>query len=160
MKELIALYGPWLLGLTTVVATLLVANKKAWTQLANIGNQLLWMVWIFAAESWGFLPLTAVMCFVFFRNYQKWRGAEKQGRAICPEHLGMGWVISNSAGDLHRTWEDGPCWTNDIRQALCFARREDAEMFARDDEDAWRIRMFYIRLSPGERDNRRLALTS
>lgn len=55
-----------------------------------------------------------------------------------------GWLVEDSrnhpSGIRYRTWGDfGPEWTNDPNKALRFARRQDAEMFARDDEDAWHI---------------------
>jgi len=56
-----------------------------------------------------------------------------------------GWVIENGAGggDLlqYRTMDDNGCisWTPDIDVALQFRRREDAERFAKEDEDAWGI---------------------
>lgn len=55
-----------------------------------------------------------------------------------------GWLVEDSrnhpSGIRYRTWGDfGPEWTNDPSKALRFARRQDAEMFARDDEDAWHI---------------------
>lgn len=55
-----------------------------------------------------------------------------------------GWLVEDSrnhpSGVRYRTWGDfGPEWTNDPNKAIRFARRRDAEMFARDDEDAWHI---------------------
>lgn len=43
--------------------------------------------------------------------------------------------------DRYRTLELGGMsgWTADMQEALWFARRQDAERFAADDEDAWRI---------------------
>jgi hypothetical protein len=53
------------------------------------------------------------------------------------------WVVAN-ASDLEprfRTIEHGLCpiWTRDPVEALQFARRRDAELFAAEDEDAWLI---------------------
>lgn len=54
-----------------------------------------------------------------------------------------GWLIENGKkGDelRYRDIEHGiPIWTHDNNQALRFARRVDAEKFAAEDEDAWRI---------------------
>lgn len=52
----------------------------------------------------------------------------------------LGWVVGDGGGTRYRTWGDlGPDWTTNINAALWFARRDDAEAFARDDEDGWRI---------------------
>lgn len=54
----------------------------------------------------------------------------------------MGWLVED--GNLNKTMyrcmdETGIHWTDDPNKAIRFARREDAEMFAAGDEDAWRI---------------------
>lgn len=52
----------------------------------------------------------------------------------------VGWIVADGKGARWRCWGDtGPEWTTDRDQALQFARRDDAEVFARDDEDAWLI---------------------
>jgi hypothetical protein len=52
-----------------------------------------------------------------------------------------GWVVMNGLGDKARTWDAGVApWTQDLDKALWFARRDDAERFCADDEDAWHIR--------------------
>jgi hypothetical protein len=55
----------------------------------------------------------------------------------------VGWLVENGkSGDelRYRTMEQGlAVWTADNLKALRFARREDAEMFSQEDEDAWRI---------------------
>lgn len=52
----------------------------------------------------------------------------------------LGWVVADGQGARWRMWGDsGPEWTADRDKALQFARRSDAEAFARDDEDAWLI---------------------
>lgn len=52
----------------------------------------------------------------------------------------VGWVIADGQGARWRCWGDsGPEWTPDRDRALQFARRDDAEAFARDDEDSWLI---------------------
>ncbi len=53
------------------------------------------------------------------------------------------WLIENGKqGDelRYRSMEQGtPTWTTSPHEALNFSRREDAERFASEDEDAWRI---------------------
>ena len=51
-----------------------------------------------------------------------------------------GWIIGNGKGDQWRFIDyEVPSWTDDPLKAIRFARREDAEEFARGDEDAWTI---------------------
>ena len=51
-----------------------------------------------------------------------------------------GYVIADSERRRFRAWgAAGPVWTNDLDAALWFARQGDAEVFAKDDEDAWYI---------------------
>jgi len=54
-----------------------------------------------------------------------------------------GWVVENGKqGEelRYRTMEQGMIiWTADHNEALRFCRREDAERFAAEDEEAWRI---------------------
>ena len=53
---------------------------------------------------------------------------------------GCGFVVANGQGTAWRMLGDsGPEWTTDRNAALRFARREDAETFSREDEDAWLI---------------------
>lgn len=54
------------------------------------------------------------------------------------------WLVENGKqagqGLAYRTMEQGwPEWTEDPQKAIRFSRRDDAEMFAQEDEDAWRI---------------------
>lgn len=57
-----------------------------------------------------------------------------------PQDATGGWVVADADGARFRRWGDwGPVWTGDVDAALQFARREDAEAFAADDEDAWKI---------------------
>lgn len=51
-----------------------------------------------------------------------------------------GWIVANAACDRFRIWDlNGPDWTTNKTKALRFARRSDAEAFAAEDEDAWKI---------------------
>jgi len=61
----------------------------------------------------------------------------------------VAWLIENGGNGSelrYRTMEQGlPTWTTDPYKALHFCRREDAERFAEEDPDAWRItdHLFY-----------------
>lgn len=91
---------------------------------------------------------------------QKHRELEGQVHHLINSTIPDGWalayVISNADDDKWRFWRTdpvppesdtddhgifcGPDWTSDINQACHFARREDAETWAHDDEDACFIR--------------------
>lgn len=72
----------------------------------------------------------------------------------------MGWVIKDGQGSLYRTMDQGmPKWTGFKENALHFSRRQDAELFAAEDEDAGFVKMeplshewteFFNQLSPAE----------
>ena len=54
------------------------------------------------------------------------------------------WLVENGkqagSGLAYRRMDQGmSTWTEDPHKAIRFARRADAEMFAEEDEDAWRI---------------------
>lgn len=56
-----------------------------------------------------------------------------------------GWVVADGQGTRWRKWGDfGPEWTADRDAALHFARRTDAEAFAKEDEDAWLIQPIFV----------------
>lgn len=59
------------------------------------------------------------------------------------DSLEFAWVIEkgdNGHSPRYRTLEQGlPTWTYNIDRAVLFFRREDAEKFAENDEDAWVI---------------------
>lgn len=53
----------------------------------------------------------------------------------------MSWVVANAQEPTrYRTVQQGmPAWTDNTDDALQFARRRDAELWAEEDEDAWRV---------------------
>lgn len=61
-----------------------------------------------------------------------WREDMENGR--------HGFIVSSADEKRFRFWDAmGPTWTTDRVRALRFARRIDAERFAAEDEDAWKI---------------------
>lgn len=70
--ESIRQYLPWILSGITIWMTLLAGNQhpKAW--LVGLFNQCLWMVWMVAAEEWGFLPLNVTLWIVYLKNHLQW----------------------------------------------------------------------------------------
>lgn len=72
MMDSLAIYMPWLLSVITIYMTVLAGNKTRWAWAVGLANQALWLIWIFASESWGLLPMNAALWFVYGRNHWKW----------------------------------------------------------------------------------------
>lgn len=72
MKEIIITYLPYVLSAITAYTMLLAGDKKLKAWIVGLGNQVLWLTWILASGTYGLLPMTAVMCLVYWRNYKKW----------------------------------------------------------------------------------------
>jgi len=47
-------------------------NKHPQAWLIGLGNQLLWLVWIYVVGAWGLLPMNIALWFVYGRNHLKW----------------------------------------------------------------------------------------
>jgi len=71
MEYFIVNYLTYILSLITIVSAVLAGNdnKHAWS--LGMFNQLLWLVWIFATNNWGLLPMNAFLWGAFARNYFK-----------------------------------------------------------------------------------------
>lgn len=72
MRETLTIYMPWLLSVITIYMTVLAGNKTRWAWAIGLCNQALWLVWIFASQSWGLLPMNAALWIVYGRNHLKW----------------------------------------------------------------------------------------
>lgn len=73
MNEAIVTYLPWLLSILTIYSAFLAGQKKASSWTVGLVNQALWLVWIFAGESWGLLPMNIALWVIFARNLRLWR---------------------------------------------------------------------------------------
>ena len=69
---MIATYLPWLLSAITIYSMWLAGDRKRYAWLVGLANQALWLVWIVATESWGFLPMNFALWVVYGRNHWKW----------------------------------------------------------------------------------------
>lgn len=83
----ISTYLPWLLSAITIFATVLTGNKHRLAWIVSLAGQALWLVYIVASGSWGFLPLTATLTVLYLRNHLKWR-EENRLEVIEREHFG------------------------------------------------------------------------
>lgn len=75
MREDLVFYMPWLLSAITIYMTILAGNKTRWAWAIGLVNQALWLVWIFAAQAWGLLPMNIALWIVYSRNHLKWMRA-------------------------------------------------------------------------------------
>lgn len=54
-----------------------------------------------------------------------------------------GFIVTNATGTRFRKWVAGvPTWTNDRKEAVRYARREDAEAVHFEDDEIWFIQPF------------------
>lgn len=72
MRELIALYLPWLLSALSASQFILIGNKWRGVWILGVGLQFLWLLYIWASKSWGFMPLTLLLFVIYTRNHFKW----------------------------------------------------------------------------------------
>ncbi len=77
MTDAIRNYLPWLLSAVTIYMTILAGNKSRHAWLFGLGNQALWLLWIFTVGAWGLLPMNAALWVVYARNHLKWNDANK-----------------------------------------------------------------------------------
>ena len=75
MTDAIKDYLPWLLSAITIYSMWLAGERSKYTWLIGLANQALWLVWIFATQAWGLLPMNLALWFVYGRNHWKWNAA-------------------------------------------------------------------------------------
>lgn len=75
MIDIVRDYLPWLLSAITIYMNVLAGNKAPGAWAVGLGNQALWLVWIVATQSWGFLPMNLALWIVYGRNHLKWMAA-------------------------------------------------------------------------------------
>jgi hypothetical protein len=77
MNEIVT-YLPWLMSCLTIWMTLLAGNNhpRAWA--VGLANQVLWVTWIIASETWGLIPMSIALAIVYARNHFKWKAEKKE----------------------------------------------------------------------------------
>ena len=80
MTEIIRVYLPWVMSAITIYSSFLAGNLHRHTWLVSMGNQVLWLTWIIATETWGFIPLNIALWIVYARNHLKWKGSDNEKR--------------------------------------------------------------------------------
>jgi hypothetical protein len=63
---------PWVLSCLGIGRKWLLGEKNRWGWALGIFTQLLWLVWMWKATTWGFLPLFIVGMVMNVRNFIKW----------------------------------------------------------------------------------------
>lgn len=71
--RLIAEYLPWLLSACSLLMAYLTGNKYRNAWLVGLGVQCLWVLWIYASRTWGFLPLCLMLFGMYARNHVRWK---------------------------------------------------------------------------------------
>lgn len=72
MTKYLITYLPWLLSGITIYMTILAGNKSNNAWLVGLVNQALWLTWIIASASWGFIFMNIALWIVYARNHFKW----------------------------------------------------------------------------------------
>lgn len=73
MIDLIIKWAPWILSIVTITMTAMAGrlHRKSWV--VGLAGNVLWLIWIIASKSWGFLPLNIVLFFLYAKNHLSWR---------------------------------------------------------------------------------------
>ena len=72
MHELIKDYLPFLMSAITIYTMFLAGDKKKYTWIVGLVNQLLWLTWIITIQAWGLLPMNIALWVMYTRNHLKW----------------------------------------------------------------------------------------
>lgn len=72
MTDLVITYLPWLLSGLTGWSMWLAGEKSTTAWVVGLINQMLWFLWIVVSGTWGLLPGTTIITWVFAINYFKW----------------------------------------------------------------------------------------
>lgn len=64
---------PWGLSAMTIWMTVLQGKKNKAGWIVGLCNQVGWLVWQLYTHTWGLLPLSAVLWFLYIRNYRQWK---------------------------------------------------------------------------------------
>jgi len=73
MTNILIIYTPYVLSVFTLWMMWLAGNKSPLAWKVGLGNQVLWLLWIFESHTWGLLPLTVCLTFMYTRNLFKWK---------------------------------------------------------------------------------------
>jgi hypothetical protein len=75
MADGIRIYLPYLLSAMSLFMSVLTGNKHRHAWLFGLAVQVLWLIWIAAAQAYGFLPLCLALFVIYTRNHFKWNAA-------------------------------------------------------------------------------------
>lgn len=72
--EMFALkYLTWIITVVTIYYVWAIGELKLHGWLMAILTQLLWLIYIYATKSWGLIPISIVLGWLAFKNYNIWK---------------------------------------------------------------------------------------
>jgi hypothetical protein len=72
-EKWVIVHVPYYLSAITIYMTLLQGAKKPSAWLVGLANQVLWLYWMTVSKNYGFLPLNAMLWWVYWKNYKLWK---------------------------------------------------------------------------------------
>ncbi len=66
-------YMTWFMSAVTITSVWLTGNKDVRGWYLGLFSQSLWVIYIIVTHTWGFIPTTAFLAVIQFRNALKWR---------------------------------------------------------------------------------------
>lgn len=66
-------YMTWFMSAVTITSVWFTGNKDVRGWYLGLFSQSLWVVYIIVTHTWGFIPTTAFLTIIQFRNARKWR---------------------------------------------------------------------------------------
>lgn len=73
------LWGMWAAG-----------GKKSYAWVIGLANQVVWLAFIVAFQSWGLLPLSAALVVVYSRNHLRWKREQAEAKSVAKTGLSFG----------------------------------------------------------------------
>lgn len=73
MREMLIVYLPYAISVIGSYQIWTAGDKKWYTWLIAMGNQVLWSTWIVISANWGLLPFNIVCWILYVRNHLRWR---------------------------------------------------------------------------------------
>lgn len=66
-------YMTWIMSAATITSVWMVGNKDVRGWYVGLFSQGLWIVYILTTHTWGFVPTTAFLIVVQWRNARRWK---------------------------------------------------------------------------------------
>jgi hypothetical protein len=69
-------YWSWLLAVLGVSGMYFVGKKTVWGWLVLLANEVIWVVYAFVTQQYGFIAMAVAYAYVYIKSYFEWRKAE------------------------------------------------------------------------------------